>query len=73
MHIERWAFDVELIYLAEEFHYSLAEVSVQWTEIDGSKVTPIISWIQMGRDIILIWFRYTFGIWRKNNLCCTVQ
>jgi dolichyl-phosphate beta-glucosyltransferase len=49
LHIERWAFDVELIYLAEQQHFSLAEVAVQWTEIDGSKVTPILSWLQMGR------------------------
>lgn len=64
MHIERWAFDVELIYLAEMQHFSLAEVAVEWTEIDGSKVTPIFSWLQMGRDILLIWYRYSFGIWK---------
>lgn len=54
LHIERWAFDVELIYLAEQLHFSLAEVAVQWTEIDGSKITPLFSWLQMGRDILLI-------------------
>ncbi|KAL7073835.1 hypothetical protein ACQ4LE_007436 [Meloidogyne hapla] len=61
--IERWAFDVELIYLAERLNFSIAEVSVQWEEIDGSKLTPLLAGLQMGRDILLLWFRYTFGFW----------
>ncbi|KAH7713109.1 dolichyl-phosphate beta-glucosyltransferase [Aphelenchoides avenae] len=68
MHIERWAFDVELLYLAERLDIPVAEVAVAWQEIEGSKVTPFFSWIQMGRDILLIWFRYTFRIWRINDL-----
>jgi dolichyl-phosphate beta-glucosyltransferase len=68
MHIERWAFDVELLYLAEKAKMPIAEVAVQWHEVDGSKITPILSWIQMGRDICLIWFRYTFRIWEADDL-----
>ncbi|KAI3421978.1 hypothetical protein GPALN_012515 [Globodera pallida] len=68
LHIEKWAFDVELIYLAEQLKYSVAEVAVEWTEIDGSKVTPFFSWIQMGRDILIIWFLYTFHIWEINQI-----
>lgn len=49
-------------------NFSIAEIAVNWIEIEGSKVTPIFSWIQMGRDIILIWFRYTFKIWKINDL-----
>uniref|UniRef100_A0A914LPQ1 dolichyl-phosphate beta-glucosyltransferase n=1 Tax=Meloidogyne incognita TaxID=6306 RepID=A0A914LPQ1_MELIC len=61
--IERWAFDVELIYLAERLNFSIAEVCVEWEEIDGSKLTPLVAGLQMGRDILLLWFRYTFGFW----------
>ncbi|CAK5026465.1 unnamed protein product [Meloidogyne enterolobii] len=61
--IERWAFDVELIYLAERLNFSIAEVCVEWEEIDGSKLTPLLAGLQMGRDILLLWFRYTFGFW----------
>jgi len=67
IHIEGWAFDVEILYLAEKLNYSIKEVAVEWTEIDGSKVTPFISWFQMGRDIILIWFRYAIGIWKMTE------
>ncbi|VDN53453.1 unnamed protein product [Dracunculus medinensis] len=68
MHIERWAFDVELLYLAEHFHFPIREVAVQWHEVDGSKIIPIYSWLQMGRDVVLIWFRYFFGIWSYDKM-----
>ncbi|EFO27840.2 hypothetical protein LOAG_00653 [Loa loa] len=58
LHVERWAFDVELLFLAEQFNIPICEVPVTWHEVDGSKIVPIISWIEMGRDLILIWFRY---------------
>ncbi|MFH4978129.1 hypothetical protein AB6A40_004838 [Gnathostoma spinigerum] len=64
LHIERWAFDVEILYLAEKFRYPIEEVAVNWHEVEGSKIVPIRSWIEMGRDLILIWFRYSTGIWR---------
>ncbi|KAF1753605.1 hypothetical protein GCK72_020162 [Caenorhabditis remanei] len=63
LHIERWAFDVELIFLCEKWSVPVSEVCVRWKEIDGSKITPFWSWLQMGRDLILIWFRYTIGLW----------
>lgn len=63
MHVERWAFDVELLYVAQALRMPIREVAVNWTEIDGSKVTPFWSWLQMGRDLFLIWFRYTIGAW----------
>ncbi|CAI2355326.1 unnamed protein product [Caenorhabditis sp. 36 PRJEB53466] len=67
LHVERWAFDVELIYLSEKWTVPVKEVSVRWKEIDGSKITPIWSWLQMGRDLVLIWFRYTVGIWNDEQ------
>jgi dolichyl-phosphate beta-glucosyltransferase len=36
LHVERWAFDVELLYLAECLNYSLKEVAVEWKEIGAS-------------------------------------
>lgn len=40
------------------------EIAVNWTEIEGSKLTPLMSSIQMGRDLLLIWFRYQIGAWK---------
>ncbi|XP_017068501.2 dolichyl-phosphate beta-glucosyltransferase [Drosophila eugracilis] len=64
LHVERWAFDVELLYLAEKLKVPMSEVAVRWTEIDGSKLTPFWSWLQMGRDLFMIWLRYLVGAWR---------
>jgi dolichyl-phosphate beta-glucosyltransferase len=64
MHVERWAFDVELLFIAQSYKIPIDEIAVDWTEIDGSKVTPFFSWIQMGRDLVLIWLRYTIGAWK---------
>lgn len=67
MHVERWAFDVELLFLAQALDIRVIEVGVNWTEIEGSKITPVWTWIQMGRDLFLIWFRYAIGAWRYTD------
>nr|XP_056704314.1 dolichyl-phosphate beta-glucosyltransferase [Euleptes europaea] len=67
LHIERWAFDVELLYIAQRFKIPIAEVAVNWTEIEGSKLVPFWSWLQMGRDLIFIRLRYLTGAWRLST------
>ena len=62
-HIERWAFDVELLFLAEKVGIEVLEVSVNWTEVDGSKIVPVFSWLQMGRDVLIISYMYVVGAW----------
>ncbi|XP_055548151.1 dolichyl-phosphate beta-glucosyltransferase [Wyeomyia smithii] len=64
MHVERWAFDVELLFIAQAYSIPIDEIAVNWTEIEGSKLTPFWSWLQMGRDLIFIWFRYAIGAWQ---------
>nr|KAF6427114.1 ALG5 dolichyl-phosphate beta-glucosyltransferase [Rousettus aegyptiacus] len=64
LHIERWAFDVELLYIAQFFKIPIAEIAVNWTEIEGSKLVPFWSWLQMGKDLLFIRLRYMTGAWR---------
>ncbi|KAJ7997476.1 hypothetical protein DPEC_G00229410 [Dallia pectoralis] len=64
LHVERWAFDVELLYIAQCFKIPIAEVAVNWTEIEGSKLVPVWSWLQMGRDLVFIRLRYITGAWK---------
>ncbi|KAM9729732.1 dolichyl-phosphate beta-glucosyltransferase [Menidia menidia] len=64
LHVERWAFDVELLYIAQCFKIPIAEVAVNWTEIEGSKLVPFWSWLQMGLDLIFIRLRYITGAWK---------
>jgi len=67
LHIERWAFDVELIYLAQSLRIPLVEVAVNWKEIPGSKLTPMAASVQMGRDLLTIRACYIFKIWAINS------
>ena len=53
-----WAFDVEVLYRAQLTGYGIAEVAVDWHEVDGSKVHPV-------RDAIRM-FLAVFRI-RRNN------
>lgn len=67
LHVERWAFDVELLYIAQCFKIPVAEVAVNWTEIEGSKLVPFWSWLQMGMDLIFIRLRYLTGAWKLES------
>lgn len=64
LHLERWAFDVELLYIAQCMKIPIAEVAVTWHEIDGSHLSPFWSALQMGRDLVRIRALYTLGFWK---------
>ena len=66
LHVERWAFDVEVLYIAQRLKIPIEEVAVNWKEVDGSKIVPFFSWLQMARDIFFIRMRYTFSLWNYN-------
>jgi dolichyl-phosphate beta-glucosyltransferase len=59
---------VELLFIAESYKIPITEIAVNWTEIEGSKLTPLTSSIQMGKDLLLIWFRYLIGAWKLQPL-----
>lgn len=62
-HNESWAFDVELLFLAEKIGCTLGEIAINWTEIEGSKIVPVFSWIRMGWDVLCLAFLYTAGVY----------
>lgn len=64
LHVERWAFDVEMLYIAQRLDIPISEVAVNWTEIEGSKIVPFWSSLQMAKDLFLIWLRYRMGAWK---------
>lgn len=66
LHVERWAFDVELLYIAQRLKIPIAEVAVNWQEMEGSKLVPFWSWLEMGRDLTLISLRHMTGAWKIN-------
>ncbi|KQK12423.1 dolichyl-phosphate beta-glucosyltransferase [Brachypodium distachyon] len=61
--LKRWCFDVEIVYLCKHLRIPMAEVSVSWTEIPGSKVR-MTSILHMVFELLLIKVGYGLGIWK---------
>ncbi|KAG0465588.1 hypothetical protein HPP92_019752 [Vanilla planifolia] len=61
--LKRWCFDVELVYLCKHLNIPMVEVSVNWTEIPGSKIR-LTSIVHMLFELVLIRLGYGLGIWK---------
>jgi dolichyl-phosphate beta-glucosyltransferase len=66
-HVERWAFDVDILHIAQYFGIPVAEVAVNWREIPGSKLSPLWASLQMARDLLMIRLRYLTGVWKMRR------
>jgi dolichyl-phosphate beta-glucosyltransferase len=62
-HNESWAFDVELLYLAEQLGCTMGEIAISWKEVDGSKIVPVFSWVRMGWDVVCLATLYNLGVY----------
>ncbi|KAL7108995.1 hypothetical protein ACP275_06G148700 [Erythranthe tilingii] len=60
--LKRWCFDVELVYLCKIFSIPMIEISVNWSEIPGSKVN-MFSIPNMLWELALMSLGYRTGIW----------
>ena len=66
LHLERWAFDTEIVLLCQLLGFKVAEVDVDWREIEGSKLNVLVASIQMLRDMVLLRLMYLLHIWVPN-------
>ncbi len=64
LHLQRWAFDTEIVLLCRVLNFRIAEIDVTWTEIEGSKLNPAVAAIQMLRDMVLLRMLYSLNIWK---------
>lgn len=62
----RWCFDVELVFLCKWFRIPISEISVNWSEIPGSKVN-LLSIPNMLWELVLMSVGYRTGMWRVSN------
>lgn len=65
----RWCFDVELVYLCKYFQIPIIEISVNWSEIPGSKVSPL-SILNILWELALMSMGYRTGIWSIRTRAC---
>ncbi|XP_068642292.1 uncharacterized protein [Aristolochia californica] len=63
LRLKRWCFDVELVYLCKKLDITTVEVSVNWSEIPGSKVR-LTSILHMLFELVLIRLGYGLGLWK---------
>ena len=64
VHLQRWAFDVEVLFVAENLKIPIAEVPIEWHEVQGSKISLISDSARMALDIIMMRMNYAIGIWQ---------
>ena len=64
-HIDRFAYDVEILALAKKNGYRVAEVPIAWINAPGSKVHPVKDSLQMLKDLFRI--RLTVGSQKKSG------
>lgn len=67
LHIERWAFDIELFVLSSIFNIQIGEVPVEWKDVDGSKLNVIEASLNMFRDVLMIKLLYVLRLWKKTD------
>ena len=67
--LQRWSFDLEVIYLAQRAGVPVREVGVNWEEKDGSKL-KVNSMVHMGFEVflLLVCYRIT-GLWKPETPC----
>jgi glycosyltransferase involved in cell wall biosynthesis len=59
--IERWGFDAELLYLARNYGFKVAEVPVAWRHSEGTRINPLRDGIQMFVDTLKIRWNAIIG------------
>ena len=68
MHLERWSFDVELLFLARRLGIPIAEVQVNWHEVDGSKLNVVMDSLKIGRDVLMVRVLYFLRLWGATDV-----
>lgn len=57
--VNRWAFDIEILYLAKKLGLKIAEVPVDWSAQDNSKLQPSVSLaVSTLKELVLIWWMH---------------
>ena len=67
-HVQRWCFDPELLVIARKKKMEIAEIPVEWNEIEGSKM-KVSSMIKMAIDLMRIAVFYFTGLWSVKLRC----
>lgn len=59
--INRFAFDIEILWLAKKLNFKTKEISVMWQEIPGSKIKILRDGLEMFISVLGIYKRHLLG------------
>jgi len=62
--VHGWGFDVELLYLARKFDYTVEEIGIEWHFDADSRVRPGVDTLSMVSEVLLIRMRGLLGRYR---------
>lgn len=65
--IDGWAFDVELLFIAQKRGYKIVEVPIDWYYRANSRISPISDAIDMFREVLRIRLNGRRGVYDKPN------
>lgn len=68
LHLVRWAFDVEMLYIAQKNSIPVVEVPVHFEDVPGSKLNVITASLSFLRDFSAIITFYNTGFWNIRQL-----
>lgn len=71
MIVDRFAFDVELLFLCARFGLSVAEVPVTWRNAAGSKVSLLGDPLNMIADVLRVRWRFRRGLYNPESASST--
>ncbi|KAH7647658.1 dolichyl phosphate glucosyltransferase [Cryptosporidium bovis] len=70
LHIKGWAFDIEIVIISKILNINVKSISVDWSEMKGSKLSILKDSIIMLSDILTLRFLYLLKIWSiEQNHC----
>jgi glycosyltransferase involved in cell wall biosynthesis len=68
MVVDRFAFDVELLFLCRRFGLSVKEVPVVWRNASGSKVSMVVDPVKMLLDVSRVRWRFRRGLYNPETV-----
>ena len=66
LHIFKWAFDVDILYICQKFGIKIKEIPVRWKDMPDSKLNVFSASILFIRDYLAMLLFYNTGFWKLN-------
>lgn len=65
--IDGWAFDVEILALAQQRGYQILEVGIPWYYGEGSRVDPLLDSLRMIKEVLRVRRNIRTGFYEEEN------